>query len=170
MKTTYLFDNTIYTIPPRMVPAIERYITKRCRPRRFLSAIICNDLAEAVARADKGNLSNLPAYMMFFYNHAPGGCWGSKEKMEAWLKGGRDANSEEVSEDIPVTKNVSEMIKKRLDNPPNNSIDTIIIPRPIEDILQKLAGEIPQKEWDKLPSDLNDNLDYYVYGVSNMST
>jgi len=37
--------------------------------------------------------------------------------------------------------------------------------RPIVDILEELAKEIPQKEWDKLPSDLNDNLDHYLYGV-----
>ena len=36
---------------------------------------------------------------------------------------------------------------------------------PIEDLLQELAGEIPQEEWDELPSDLNDNLDHYLYGV-----
>lgn len=37
--------------------------------------------------------------------------------------------------------------------------------RPIEDLLENLAREIPQEEWDKLPSDLNDNLDHYLYGV-----
>ena len=35
----------------------------------------------------------------------------------------------------------------------------------IEDLLEELAGEIPQEEWDKLPSDLNDNLDHYLHGV-----
>lgn len=37
--------------------------------------------------------------------------------------------------------------------------------RPIEDLLDELAKEIPQEEWDRLPSDLNDNLDHYLYGV-----
>ena len=37
--------------------------------------------------------------------------------------------------------------------------------RPVEDLLEELAREIPQEEWDKLPSDLNDNLDHYLYGV-----
>ena len=37
--------------------------------------------------------------------------------------------------------------------------------RPIEDLLEELAGEIPQEEWDKLPDDLNDNLDHYLYGT-----
>ena len=37
--------------------------------------------------------------------------------------------------------------------------------RPIEDLLNELAKEIPQEEWDRLPNDLNDNLDHYLYGV-----
>jgi len=37
--------------------------------------------------------------------------------------------------------------------------------RPIEDLLKEIAEEIPQQEWDRLPSDLNDNLDHYLYGV-----
>lgn len=36
---------------------------------------------------------------------------------------------------------------------------------PIEDILSDLASEIPEEEWEKLPSDLTDNLDYYLYGT-----
>jgi hypothetical protein len=37
--------------------------------------------------------------------------------------------------------------------------------RPIEELLSELAKEIPQEEWDKLPVDLNENLDHYLYGV-----
>ena len=37
--------------------------------------------------------------------------------------------------------------------------------RPIEELLEELAREIPQEEWDKLPRDQNDNLDHYLYGV-----
>jgi hypothetical protein len=36
---------------------------------------------------------------------------------------------------------------------------------PIDDLLRELAKEIPQEEWDKLPNDLNDNLDHYLYGT-----
>jgi len=36
--------------------------------------------------------------------------------------------------------------------------------RPIEDVLAELAREIPENEWEKLPPDLTDNLDHYLYG------
>ena len=37
--------------------------------------------------------------------------------------------------------------------------------RPIEDILAELAAQVPQEEWERLPSDLADNLDHYLYGT-----
>jgi len=37
--------------------------------------------------------------------------------------------------------------------------------RPIEEILAELATELPEEEWDRLPGDLSDNIDHYVYGT-----
>lgn len=36
--------------------------------------------------------------------------------------------------------------------------------RPIEEILAELAKEVPEDEWKKLPTDLTENLDQYLYG------
>ena len=73
-------------IPARMMPSIQRYITDRLRPGNFLQEVISNDLYGAIARADDENLENLPAYLSFFNNEAPGLCWGSKKKMEEWIE------------------------------------------------------------------------------------
>ncbi len=74
-----------YYIPDRMMAAIERYTTGRVKPGAFLCAVICNNLREACAQADDENLANLPAFIGYFYNEAPSQCWGSAEKMAAWL-------------------------------------------------------------------------------------
>ena len=74
-----------FFIPLRMMGAIERYVTKGIPPGDFLTAVICNDLAESVARADEENIANLPAYVAYFYNEVTGSCWGSREKMVAWV-------------------------------------------------------------------------------------
>ena len=37
--------------------------------------------------------------------------------------------------------------------------------RPIEDVLAEIAREIPEEEWNRLPADLTDNLDHYIYGT-----
>jgi hypothetical protein len=69
-----------------MMEVIDRYINEKCRPGGFLEAVICNDLKAAVENADDENMANLPAFVGYFYNEAPFNCWGSKEKMENWLK------------------------------------------------------------------------------------
>jgi Arc/MetJ-type ribon-helix-helix transcriptional regulator len=37
--------------------------------------------------------------------------------------------------------------------------------RPIEEVLAEIASQVPDEEWAKLPADLNDNLDHYLYGA-----
>lgn len=75
-----------YYIPDYMGGGIERYIQQGVIPGDFLQAIITNDLKEAVGKADITNIKNLPAYVAYFYNEAPMGCWGSKKQMEDWIK------------------------------------------------------------------------------------
>ena len=80
-----------FYIPDRMMGGIERYIDNGVLPGDFLTAIIHNNLKEAVTRADDENLRNLPAYVAYFYNNAPAPCWGSEEAMKQWItnkKGG----------------------------------------------------------------------------------
>jgi hypothetical protein len=83
---TYKFRE--WYIPDRMMGGIERYINDHVPPGEFLQAVICNDLREAVGRADDENMSNLPAYVAYFYNEAPGTCWGSMDAMKQWLSSG----------------------------------------------------------------------------------
>ncbi len=35
----------------------------------------------------------------------------------------------------------------------------------IEEVLARLADDVPKAEWDNLPGDLTDHLDYYLYGT-----
>ncbi len=74
-----------FYIPPRMMSSIRRYIDNGDPVGDFLSAVISNNLKEAVGRADDENLANLPAYVAYFYNEAPGNSWGTPETMQAWL-------------------------------------------------------------------------------------
>lgn len=85
MKEYYFRD---WYIPARMMPGILRYVNNRIKPGRFLQAVICNNLSDAVGQADDENMHNLPAYASFFYNETPAVCHGSRENMLAWLEGG----------------------------------------------------------------------------------
>jgi hypothetical protein len=83
MMTTYTFRG--FHIPEHMLYALQQYVATHRPVGHFLTAIICNDLKEAVARADDENLTNLPAYVGYLYNECPSACWGSKKKMDDWL-------------------------------------------------------------------------------------
>lgn len=74
-----------FHIPAHLLEGLERYIKYGEVPGDFLSAVIENDLKEAVGRADSEVIQNLPAYVFFLYNKAPQGCWGSREKLRAWI-------------------------------------------------------------------------------------
>uniref|UniRef100_A0A6M3IPB7 Uncharacterized protein n=1 Tax=viral metagenome TaxID=1070528 RepID=A0A6M3IPB7_9ZZZZ len=75
-----------FYIPPRMMGGINRYVNGGVRPGHFLQAVISNDLTQACWRADDENLKNLTAFVAYFYNKTPSGCWGSGEKMERWIR------------------------------------------------------------------------------------
>lgn len=40
---------------------------------------------------------------------------------------------------------------------------------PIEEVLASIAAEVPKEEWDRLPPDLTDDLDHYIYGTPRQS-
>ena len=81
-----------FYVPKHMHPAIDRYLNEHIKPADFLSAVICNDLTEAVQRADAVNIQQLPAFVTYFYHYAPPGSWGSKEAFDKWLAKGEKKN------------------------------------------------------------------------------
>lgn len=73
-------------IPSHTQGAIERYILNGIPPGSFLTAVLSNDLKEAVARADAENQRNLVNWVKFLYNHVPGRAWGSPAAVKAWYE------------------------------------------------------------------------------------
>ena len=73
------------SLSPDNVANIRRYVDEKVYPGSFLKAIICKDLFEAVASADMDKIYKIPAYVGYFYNEVPSGCWGSEKKMDAWM-------------------------------------------------------------------------------------
>lgn len=88
LATFRLFGARKHKIPPRMHPGIINYLVHHQLPGDFLQAIIANNLRAAVERADDENIHLLPAYVSFFYNHAPLGSWGSAKAYKKWIEQG----------------------------------------------------------------------------------
>ena len=74
-------------IPDYTMGALENYIEKRLPPGGFLTAVLEDRLSGAFGRADPSNLSALREIVRWIYMNAPGDCWGSPEKVDAWLEG-----------------------------------------------------------------------------------
>lgn len=73
-------------IPERMHGAIIRFYENGIQPGGFLSAVIDNDLAGALGRADDENRHLLYAYVKWFYNHAPSGTWGYAGAVDNYIQ------------------------------------------------------------------------------------
>lgn len=78
----YAYRGTV--IPLRIAEAIDRWVHQGAEPGQFLHAVLCNDLREALGRADPECGAALHAMVVYLYNEAPSRCWGSPEKVAAW--------------------------------------------------------------------------------------
>lgn len=65
--------------------SLERYAEHRIEPGGFLTAVLKNDLAGALGRADDINKHRLYEIVKYIWNELPSECWGSPEKVEKWL-------------------------------------------------------------------------------------
>lgn len=75
-----------YHVPEHLEAGLRCYILEGCPVGDFLSAVIDNDLQEAIGRADEESAANLKAIVGYLYNEALGKCWGSREKRLAWIE------------------------------------------------------------------------------------
>lgn len=73
------------TLPDHLREGLDRYAHERIPTGGFLYAVLCNDLFEAVCRADAESLAALPAVCGYVYNELPSKCWGSEVRVAAWL-------------------------------------------------------------------------------------
>jgi hypothetical protein len=75
-------------IPSETMTCLTLYVRHHWPVGDFLMAVLSNDLRNAIGRADEKNLPALPAIVMFLHNEVPARCWGSPERVAAWLRDG----------------------------------------------------------------------------------
>ena len=71
-------------ISPLVLANLTRWISHGVPPGHFLTAVLCNDLREAVVRADDVNLAALPDIVNWIRFNAPPACWGSTQAVNRW--------------------------------------------------------------------------------------
>lgn len=75
-------------VPFHLQEGLERYVLQGVPVGQFLTAVLDNDLREAVSRADPDSMAGLKTLMQFLYGFTPAGCWGSARNRKAWQAGG----------------------------------------------------------------------------------
>lgn len=86
----------LYGVPAHLREGLTLYLEHHVHVGHFLTAVLSNDLREAVARGDDTSLAGLPAIVRYLVNCAPIGAWGSPATVADWLA--RRAEVEAVSE------------------------------------------------------------------------
>lgn len=64
---------------------LDRYVNNHIPTGGFLKAVLENDLFEAFSRVDEENCATMFHICAFIWNEIPRECWGSPEKVKAWL-------------------------------------------------------------------------------------
>jgi hypothetical protein len=76
-------------VPVHLRDGMRRYVEHGILPGHFLRAVISNRLWETLTRADETmGRDEITAVFRWFYQCAPGECFGSPQKMEAWAEKG----------------------------------------------------------------------------------
>ena len=73
-------------LPEHMREGMQRYVQHGIRPGDFMYLVLCNDFVHALGHADSVNTIRIVDYARFLYLELPSGCWGSREKVDAWIK------------------------------------------------------------------------------------
>jgi len=72
-------------IPEHTKQQIDLYVAHEIHPGGFLYALLTNNLKETCMRADEMNQRAIFDIVSYLYNNTPMDCWGSKERVNAWL-------------------------------------------------------------------------------------
>lgn len=72
------------SLPDTTVEALARYVVLGLQPGGFLTAVLSNDLTQAVLRADDNNKAVLPELVSYIWMNLPAQCWGSPKAVLLW--------------------------------------------------------------------------------------
>ena len=87
-------------LPEHCRAGMKRYIEEGIKPGNFLSAVLENDLMEALGRADVINRARIFDYALFLYNEAPRASYGSPKIVAAWIEAnGARINTKLIDDD-----------------------------------------------------------------------
>lgn len=82
--------NEIPMIPTQIIYAIQHHVLHGQHGGSFVTAVLENNLREAISYADEECLAALAEIVRYCYNNIPMRCWGSELTVKNWQKIGGD--------------------------------------------------------------------------------
>lgn len=82
------YEEKLSLLPEHMRDGIVAWIETARPTGSFLRALLSNDLMGAFGAADDKNQTAMRQWVIYLYNYAPSECFGSPEKVRAWIKRG----------------------------------------------------------------------------------
>jgi hypothetical protein len=67
---------------------VNRFVKDRVNPGHFVSAVLANDLYQAVKYADEESRENLSTFVLWVYNEVPANLCFSYENLRKHIMGG----------------------------------------------------------------------------------
>ena len=80
-------------IPPLVKKAIDNHVLHGHACGNFVTAVLENNLSQAIGYADENSLASIKDIVSYCYNQIPGPCWGSKKAVKEWREKGGDPNA-----------------------------------------------------------------------------
>jgi hypothetical protein len=74
------------TIPPLVRAALHKHAHDHQHTGDFVTAVLENNLMEAIGQADANSLAAMRSILSYVYNELPSNCHGSPAKVKAWRK------------------------------------------------------------------------------------
>lgn len=85
-------------LPEYTRDALIDYLRYGLPPGSFLTAVLSNDLYEAVKRADDDNRRALADFVIILANYVPIDAWGSPDDVQAWIERGATVRAGTIME------------------------------------------------------------------------
>lgn len=93
------FDQYRDKIPSATLDGLKRYYQYGIAPGGFLTAVLCNDLAGAVGKADQHNIHCLKDICTLLHWDFPIAAWGSESNVKQWMASRLAAREMEAAND-----------------------------------------------------------------------
>ena len=89
---------SVWTCPEAVKNSLARYVQHGIPTGGFVRAVLENDLAAAVGRADATNVRCLPGIAAYVWQHLPVGCSGSIRAVANWIAEGGERGRAALAE------------------------------------------------------------------------